>query len=339
MENINTLTDIVDSADSAVIPETAPEKKAVTDTPDNGEFDVIIIGAGPAGITAGVYLGRKLINTLIISPDLGGQVLWTSDVENYPGYNVISGWDLAEKMKAQLMNQPVNLRIGDSVSNLELKPNGGIVRTSSGGEYTFKSLIITPGKRSRPLNVPGEEKFVGRGVTYCATCDGPLYRGKTVAVIGGGNSALSSSNELLDQGCEVFIINIVPGFQADTILIERAKSRDNITFYCGYQVVEILGENRVSGIRIRNNETKEITTLDVSGIFVEIGLIPNSSFAEGLIEMNGKKEILVDCRCRTSAKGVFAAGDVTNVPNKQIVIAAGEGAKSALTASAYLMGQ
>ncbi|MFC1490850.1 NAD(P)/FAD-dependent oxidoreductase, partial [Candidatus Latescibacterota bacterium] len=262
--------------------------------------------------------------------------LWTSDVENYPGYGLISGWELAENMKAQLMTQPVNLRLGDKVTNLEIKPLGGIVRTAAGAKYNFKSLIIAPGKKSRALNVPGEEKFVGRGVTYCATCDGPLYRGQSVAVIGGGNSAMTSANELLDLGCKVFMVNIQPEFQADSILVEKAKSRDNITFYCDHKVEEILGEKRVSGIKISNNKTNEHTSLEVSGIFVEIGLIPNSSFAEGIVDMNDKKEIKVNCRCETNVPGVFAAGDVTNVPNKQIVIAAGEGAKAALSVSDYL---
>ena len=235
------------------------------------------------------------------------------------------------------MNQPVNLRIGDKVTELEMKPTGGIVRSAAGAKYNFKSLIIAPGKKSRALGVPGEEKFVGRGVTYCATCDGPLYRGKTVAVIGGGNSAMTAAIEMIDLGCKVVLVNIQPGFQADSVLVEKAKSRDNITFYCDHQVKEILGENRVSGIKIRNNKTKKHTALDVNGIFVEIGLIPNSSFAEGIVDMNDKKEIKVNCKCQTNVMGVFAAGDVTNVPNKQIVIAAGEGAKAALSASAYLL--
>lgn len=337
MGNINTLADVIDIVKDDKIPEIKPERKVITDTPDNGSFDVIIIGAGPAGITAGVYLGRKLIKTLIISPDLGGQVLWTSDIENYPGYNIITGWDLAEKFKAQLINHPVNLRIGDSVSGLEIKPGGGIVRTRSGAEYSFKCLIIASGKRSRPLDIPGEERFVGRGITYCATCDAPLYKGKTVAVVGGGSSALTASNELLDQGCKVILVNLSKEFHADTVLVEKTKSYDNITFFCNHRIEEILGEKRVSGIKIRNNESEERLNLDVSGVFVEIGLIPNSSYAEGIVEMNAKKEILVDCSCNTSVQGIFAAGDVTNVPNKQIVIAAGEGAKSALSVSSYLM--
>jgi NADH-dependent peroxiredoxin subunit F len=338
MENINAVAEVIDTVDSSEIPKTDPERKVITDTPDSGSFDTVIIGGGPAGITAGVYLGRKRINTLIISPDLGGQVLWTSDVENYPGYGVISGWELAEKLKDQLMNQPVNLRIGDKVTNLEMKPHGGIVRTASGAKYNFKSLIIAPGKKSRALDVAGEEKFVGRGVTYCATCDGPLYKGQTVAVVGGGNSAMTAANEMLDLDCKVVLINILPGFQADSVLVEKAKSRGNFTHYCNHQVEEILGEKRVSGIKVRNNKTNKSTTLDVSGIFVEIGLIPNASFAEGIVDMNDKKEIKVNCRCQTDVMGVFAAGDVTNVPNKQIVIAAGEGAKAALSVSAYLLG-
>ncbi len=338
MENTQPAAEVMETGGTGSVPEPEPEMKAITDTPDKGSFDTVIAGAGPAGITAGVYLGRKRINTIIISPDLGGQVLWTSDVENYPGYGVISGYELAENMKAQLMIQQVYLRMGDSIDSLDINKNGGgRVRTALGAEYTFKTLVIASGKRSRPLGVPGEEKFVGRGITYCATCDGPLYRGKPVAVIGGGNSALTSANELLDLGCRVHLVNIQPGFQADKILVERAKSREGITFYSDHRVGKILGDTRVTGITVIDNKTEESTDIEVNGVFVEIGLIPNSSFAEGVVGMNDKKEIKVNCKCETDVISVFAAGDVTNVPNKQIVIAAGEGAKSALSVSAYLL--
>jgi len=337
MGNINNVVNVIDTVEHEVVRETEPKQKMAMKAPDNGSFDAVIIGGGPSGTTAGVYLARKMINTLLISPDLGGQVLWTSDVENYPGYSVISGWQLAENYKEQLMLQTIKLRIGDSVKSMEPASNGGIVHTQMGSEYSFRSLIVASGKRSRPLDVPGEEKFIGKGVTYCATCDGPLYRGQKVAVIGGGNSALTAANDLLSLGCTVVLVNFLPDLQADAVLVEKAESHDTITFYTNHQVEEISGDSSVSAIKIQNRETGNSFNIDVSGVFIEIGLIPNSSFAEGILEMNDKKEIIVDCRCRTSISGIFAAGDVTNIPDKQIIIAAGEGAKAALGVSEYLL--
>jgi len=337
MGNINSVVEVIDTVEEKIKKETETRQKAVLEAPDSGSFDAVIIGGGPAGMTAGVYLARKMTKTLLISPDLGGQVLWTTNVENYPGYNVISGWELSANFKEQLMLQQIYLRIGDSVVGMELTQKGGIIRTEKDSEYSFKSVIVASGKRSRLLNVPGEKEFFGRGVTYCATCDGPLYRGQKVAVIGGGNSALTAANDLLSLGCTVVLVNFLPGLQADGILIEKAKSQGRISFYTNHQVDEIIGEDSVSGIKIHDRETRKSLSIDLSGVFIEIGLIPNSSFAEGMLEMSDDKEILVDCRCRTNIPGIYAAGDVTNVPNKQIIIAAGEGAKAALGVSEYLL--
>ncbi len=337
MGKINNIVELIDTVEEEIKEETKTKPKAIFNVPDSGSFDAIIIGGGPAGITAGVYLGRKLINTLLISPELGGQVLWTSNVENYPGYSIISGWELAANFKEQLMLQKINLRIGDSVVDMELTDNGGFDRTEKGSEYSFKSVIVATGKKSKVLNVPGEKEFFGKGVTYCATCDGPLYRGEKVAVIGGGNSALTAANDLLSLGCTVVLVNFLPGLQADEIIIEKIKSHQGISFYNNHKVDKITGDKFVSGIKIHDRETEEISNIDVSGVFIEIGLIPNSSFTEGIVEMSKKKEILVDCRCQTNVQGIFAAGDVTNVPNKQIIIAAGEGAKAALSLREYLL--
>jgi len=337
MGNIDSVVEVMDKVDEEIKRGTEPEPKAALETPDSGLFDAVIIGGGPAGMTAGVYLARKMINTLLISSDLGGQVLWTSNVENYPGYNIISGWELATNFKEQLMLQQIYLRIGDSVVGMELTDNGGIIRTGKGSEYSFKSVIVASGKRSRLLNVPGEREFYGRGVTYCSTCDGPLYRGEKVAVVGGGNSALTAANDLLSLGCTVVVVNFFPGLQANAILIEKAKSQEKISFYTNHKVDEIIGDSSVSGIKIHDREAGESLSIDVSGVFIEIGLIPNSSFAEGIMKMNDDKEIFVDCHCQTNVPGIYAAGDVTNVPNKQIIIAAGEGAKAALGVSEYLL--
>jgi NADH-dependent peroxiredoxin subunit F len=264
-------------------------------------------------------------------------VLWTSDVENYPGYSVISGWELANSFRTQFEMQPIHLRLNDTVTTLELTADGGVVNTERGGRYEFRSLIIASGKRSRKLMVPGEDMFLGKGVTYCATCDGPLYRGETVAVAGGGNSALSAANDLLALGCTVHLINIETDFQADEILVERATLSRRTIPHLNHQVDEIVGDRTVTGVRISERTSGSSQMIAVAGVFVEIGLIPNTRFAEGIVAMNARREILVNCRCETNIPGIFAAGDVTSVPEKQIVIAAGEGAKAALSASEYLL--
>ena len=212
--------------------------KRMIDAPDRGDYDAIIIGGGPAGITCGIYLMRKMINTLMITTDLGGQVSWTAEVENYPGYLDISGIDLAEKYKAQLEQYPIHIRLGDSVSAIEMtNGGGGVVRTELGGEYRFRGLVIASGKRSKKLGVPGEDTFYGRGVTFCATCDGPLYRGETVAVVGGGNSGLSAAIELLTLGCTVHLVNYRPGFQADAILVDKARTQAKFTAHMNHEVL------------------------------------------------------------------------------------------------------
>jgi len=325
----------VDQSAINTLPDT--EEKARSSVPGSGAYDAIIIGGGPAGSTAGVYLARKQLKTLLISPDLGGQVLWTSDIENYPGYEVISGIELAHHFQEQLKKQEIDLKIGDSVVAIHPAKTGGTVLTDKEAEYAYRTLIIASGKRSRPLDVAGENALIGRGVTYCATCDGPLYRGEEVAVVGGGNSALTAAIELLALGCTVHLVNIMPGLQADGSLIDKVRSSDHLTMHLDHEVTEILGDKAVAGITIRNRETGELIPLGVTGVFVETGLIPNSTFAKGVVRTNEKNEIMVNCLCETSVPGIFAAGDVTNVPDKQIVVAAGEGAKAALGVSEYLM--
>ena len=315
--------------------ETKPKK--CIDAPESGEYDAVIIGGGPAGITAGVYLVRKQIKTLLITPDLGGQVLWTSRVENYPGYNVISGFELATHFREQLEQQPIHIKYNDRVVAIRLSENGGTVETESGTEYSFKSLIAASGKRSRPLDVPGEKKFAGRGVTYCATCDGPLYSGQTVVVIGGGNSAFTAANDLLAIGCTVHLVNNTPSLIAESVLIDKARSSGSLTVYLNHEAAEIHGDGVVTGITLRNLDSGERFHIEAAGVFVEIGLVPNSSFAEGILDLNDWDEIMVNCRCETKIPRFFAAGDVTNVPEKQIIVAAGEGAKAALGVSEYLL--
>lgn len=297
--------------------------------------DLIIVGAGPAGMTAAVYAARKKLDALLLSQNVGGQVLWTAGVENYMGYQFIEGAELMRKFEEQVRQFPLDMRIGEKVSALSRVDEGFLLKTDQNGRYEARAVIIATGKRPRQLNVPGEERLRGRGVTYCAVCDGPLFGGEDVAVVGGGNSALEAVDDMIKIAGQVYLVSLTP-LTADPILIERVKDADNLTVFLEHEVLEIYGEEVVAGVRVRNLKSKEEKELKVSGVFIEIGLIPNSEPFKGVVELNDVGEIRVNCANETNVAGVFAAGDVTNVPEKQIVVAAGEGAKAALRAHRYL---
>jgi alkyl hydroperoxide reductase subunit F len=297
------------------------------------EYALAIIGGGPAGLTAAVYAARKRTDTVLLTHDLGGQVLWTSAVENYPGFQYIQGRELIEKFKAQVSQFPIDVSLGFKIVSVQPLAGGYRISLEDGSHFTARSLIIATGKRYRNLNVPGEKELIGKGVAFCATCDAPLFGGKTVAVVGGGNSALTAAKDLLSYAEKIFIINISPEMQGDPVLLEPIKKSGKVEFLLNTKVLSIQGTDRVESVTVSSQGQR---TIDVSGVFVEIGLIPNSDLFKGLVDMNQGGEIMVDCACRTSRAGVFAAGDVTTVPEKQIVVAAGEGAKAALSAYEWL---
>jgi len=298
-------------------------------------YELIIIGAGPAGMTAAVYAARKKLNTLLLSKDLGGQPNWTVGIENYMGYQFIEGPELMQKFEEQVKQFPIEEKTGDGAVSISRADGGFEVRMEKGETYQGKAAIIATGKRPRPLNVPGEERLKGRGVTYCAICDGPLFEGMKVAVIGGGNSALEAADDMTKIAEHVYLISLTP-LTGDQILIDKVKGATNITIFIEHETLEITGDNFVSGIRIRDIKGGEERSLEVGGIFIEIGLIPNSDLAKGLVNLNRLGEIEVNCACETGIPGLYAAGDVTDAPEKQIVVAAGEGAKAALQAHRYL---
>jgi alkyl hydroperoxide reductase subunit F len=300
-------------------------------------YELIIVGGGPAGMTAAVYAARKKINTLLLTYNIGGQGLGTWLVENYMGYQFIGGHELMQKFEEQVKQFPtsVKVEVGRTVERLS-KVNGRFeVETHDGETYQAKVVIVATGKSPRKLDVPGETKLLGRGVTYCAICDGPVFADLNVAVIGGGNSALEAANDMAKIAKRVHLISLSP-LTADQILIDRLKNAGNVTILPEQEVLEIEGENRVQGIRIRELKSKQEKKLAVDGVFIEIGLIPNSGLAKELVAPNRLGEIQVDCGNQTGVPGLFGAGDVTSVPDKQIVIAAGEGAKAALQAHRYL---
>lgn len=300
-------------------------------------YELIIIGGGPAGMTAAVYAARKKLPTLLISGDIGGQVLWTTGVENYMGYQFIEGRELMQKFEEQVKQFPtdVKIEVGKRAEKLSRVDGGFEVRVTSGETYKAKAVILATGKRPRQLNVPGEKELLGKGVTYCAICDGPLFADENVAVIGGGNSALEAAEDMIKIAEHVYLVLLTP-LTGDQILIDKVKSAENLTMFMEHEVLEIKGESRVDGIKIRDLSSKQEKELDVGGVFVEIGLIPNSEPVKELVRLNGLGEVEVNCGNETGVPGFFAAGDVTSVPDKQIVVAAGEGAKAALQAHRYL---
>jgi alkyl hydroperoxide reductase subunit F len=297
--------------------------------------ELIIVGGGPAGMTAAVYAARKRIDTLLLSKDIGGQVLTTVGIENYMGYQFIEGPELMQKFEEQVRQFPLEQKIGEGVVALSQRDAGFEVRTDKGESYQAKAVIVATGKRPRPLNVPGEELLRGRGVTYCAICDGPLFAGRKVAVIGGGNSALEAADDMVKIAEHVCLVSLTP-FTGDQILIDKVNNASNLTVFLEHEVVAIEGASRVEGIAIRDLKSGEEKRLEVGGVLIEIGLIPNSELASGIARLNKLGEIEVNCANETAITGLFAAGDVTNVPEKQIVVAAGEGAKATLQAHKYL---
>ena len=295
-------------------------------------YDLIIIGAGPAGITAAVYAARKKIDTLVVTKDIGGQAALSGDIQNYTGYQFISGPELAEKFEEHMRKFNFDIRENEEVTKLDAKQNNFLIKTDK-NSYRAKAVIVASGKKSRELGVSGEKKFKNKGLVYCATCDAPLFSGDDVAVIGGGNSALDAALQLMKIANHVYVINITDHLIGDEIMQEKIKKSKKVSILNNSQVIEISGDDFVDAIKIEKDKKEE--TLAVQGIFVEIGLIPNSGFA---VDLNKTKigEIKVNNKNITNIPGIFAAGDVTDVFEKQIIIAAGEGAKAALSVFHYL---
>jgi len=297
-------------------------------------YDALVLGAGPAGIAAAIYLVRKGVVTGVIAQSLGGQVAWTAGIENYPGYRLIDGAALVERFREQVEEFSPDLALGLEISAVSLA--GGLFRVrAGGGEYAARTVIVATGKRPRLLGVPGEQRLLGRGVAFCATCDAPLYRGRVVGVVGGGNSGIAAALDLARVAERVLLFQDQGRLTADPVLERRVRAEPRVEILLGTAVTEVLGDERVRGVRVRAAAGAP-RDIPLEGLFVEIGLHPNSEPVRGLAPMNGRGEIEVDCACRTSVPGLFAAGDVTGVPYKQIVIAAGEGAKAALSACDYL---
>ena len=300
-------------------------------------YDLLIVGGGPAAMSAAVYAARKMLTFAIIARDFGGQVRETSEVENWLGFQSINAKDLADSFEEHVKSFDIPARIGASVRVIKKKADMFTLTMEDGTEYSSRTVILATGKRHRQLNVPGEKDLVGRGVAYCATCDAPFYKGKKVVVAGGGNSAFTTALDLLKVKADVTLVNFLKGWQADTALHERVKKAGPLNLLDYHQIIRIEGQKGVTGIVVKNRKDGKEKRLKANGVFVEIGLLPNNDPVRDLVALNDQGEVVVDCMDRTSIEGLYGAGDVTTVPHKQIVIAAGEGAKAALSAYNYLI--
>ncbi|MFC1595964.1 FAD-dependent oxidoreductase [Candidatus Margulisiibacteriota bacterium] len=298
-------------------------------------YDLIIVGAGPAGITAAVYAARQKLKTLILTGNIGGQTAWSGNIENYTGFQFISGIELAaifEDHVRAYTDSTITIKTQEKVQKITSKNRLLGVETQN-HKYSAKTVIISCGKTPNKLNVPGEKEFKNKGVTYCATCDGPVFAGKDVAVIGGANSALDAVLQLTDIAHKVYLINVNNQLSGDEVMIEKVSTRTNVELLNATKTKEIKGKTYVNSLIVQQaDQEKEI---DLQGIFIEIGLTPNSNLKID-VATNQAGEIIVNNKNETNVPGLFAAGDVTDVPAKQIIVAAGEGAKACLGVIRYL---
>lgn len=300
----------------------------------NDFYDIIIIGGGPAGLTAGLYTSRRALKTLILSKDFGGQAAVTYDVENYPGVDLIDGLSLMKKFAEQAQKFGAQIKYGE-VKKIRKEKKKFLIKTDR-NDFGAKALILAFGLLPVNLNVPGEQEYKGRGVSYCAICDGPLYKDKTVAVIGGGNSALDAAEYLAKLAAKIYLIHRRNQFRGEEIIVERLKKNPKVEMVLSSEIKEIKGNQFVESIIVKNNGSTKIKEIKVDGVFVEIGYTAKTEIVKNLVQLNKAGEIITDKDTNTSQAGVFACGDVTDSSYKQIVISAGEGAKAALQAYKYL---
>lgn len=298
-------------------------------------YDLLIVGSGPAGLNAALYAKRKGLSVGLIGKKTGGQVIDTTSVENYLGFEFKTGEELIKAFSQHVASLEVPILKDADVVSLEKMDDLIHMRLSDGDTLKAKSVILATGSRPRRLGVKGEEDYLGKGVCYCAICDGPLFEGLDVIVAGGGNSAVEAAIDLAKIANSVTLVHRSQ-FRADQIVIDKLNTFSNVKVFLETEILEVQGGALMTGITVKDKATGETRTLEANGLFVEIGYLPNSGFVKGFVQMNNKEEIIVSALNETSVSGVFAAGDVTDVPYKQIIIAASEGAKAALTANDYI---
>jgi alkyl hydroperoxide reductase subunit F len=290
-------------------------------------YDLLVVGAGPAGLSAALYAARKGLTVGIIGEKVGGQVQDTSSVENYMGFEYITGQGLSKAFEDHITSLAIDLEKDIKIKAID-KEDNFLLRANNYQTYQAKTVLLATGSKSKKLGVEGEEAFYGKGVTYCAICDGPLFKDKTVTVIGGGNSAVEAAIDLSKIASQVHLVHR-SDFRADKVLVDRLSTLDNVQIHLGQQVTAIKGDKQVEWVELSTNEK-----LKTQGVLIEIGYVPNSHFAQ--VEKNLRGEIIIDHKHQTSQAGIFAAGDVTTERYKQIIVAASEGAKAALAINDYL---
>jgi thioredoxin reductase (NADPH) len=300
--------------------------------------DVVIVGAGPAGLTAAIYAARGRLNTVILERNMaGGQIALTELVENFPGFpGGVSGFDLSEKMKQQALQFGADLREITGVASFAPAPAGGYTVVTDQGEVRARSVILAPGVEAKRSGIPGEAEFIGRGVSWCATCDGALYRGRTVAVVGGGDSAVEEGLFLTKFADKVYLVHRRDELRAAPIAQERAFANPKFDFVWDSVPRRIVGGDLVEALEVQNVKTRELRRLPVNGVFFYIGQLANTGFLKGIVELDDAGFIVTDALLRTSLPGVFACGDAHANPLKQIAMAVGEGALAAVQAERYL---
>ena len=304
-------------------------------------FEVLVVGGGPAGAAAAIYTARKGIRTGIAAERIGGQVNDTLDIENYISVNKTEGPKFAAALESHIGDYDIDvMRLQRAAKLIPATEKGGLitVELENGGRLQAKSVVLSTGARWRNMNVPGEDQYRTKGVAYCPSCDGPLFKGKRVAVIGGGNSGVEAAIDLAGVVEHVTVFEFMPELKADAVLQKKLTSLPNVTIIKNAQTTEVLGDgSKVTGLSYKDRSNDEVKQVQLEGIFVQIGLLPNTDWLKGTLELNKMGEIVIDAKGQTSVPGVFAAGDCTNVPYKQIIVAAGAGAVAGLSAFEHLI--
>lgn len=328
-----TLAEILNKVDDEA------DKKAAAQLADKDPYDVLVVGGGPAGASAAIYAARKGIRTGVVADRFGGQVSDTVGIENFISVPYTEGPKLVAHLEEHVKSYDVDLMNAQKAVDVR-KASSGLteVELSNGAVLSSKSVILATGARWREMNVPGEQEYKAKGVAYCPHCDGPLFKGKKVAVIGGGNSGIEAAIDLAGIVEHVTVLEFSDTLRADAVLVDKAEATTNIDIIKMAMTTEVLGDGeRVTGLTYQDRQTDEVKTLELAGIFVQIGLVPNTEFLEGVIDLSSRGEVEIDAHGQTSMEGVFAAGDCTTVPYKQIIISMGAGATAALGAFDYLI--
>lgn len=301
-------------------------------------YDTIIVGGGPGGVSAGIYAARKKMKTVLITDSFGGQSIVSDDIQNWVGTKNVSGFDLAKMLEEHLrVQEGIEIVDDDRVAHVSKIDGGFKVKTNKAREYETKTLVLSSGSRRRRMGVPGEDKFDGKGVAFCATCDAPLFKDKTVAVVGGGNAGLESAIDLISYATKIYLLERGTALKGDAVTQDKVKASPKVEIVYQAEVQEVVGDKFVNGLKYKDAKTGEVKDLELQGVFVEIGAVPNSDFVKELVELNKFGQIVVDARTMMSkTPGIWAVGDVCDTPYKQNNIAAGDAVKAILNIGEWL---